>query len=170
MPRPKDKGALLEAAASTFASLTSTLSDFPASLLDDIALQVAIEDQSRNPRDVVAHLHAWQLMTMGWCRAGEAGGTPQVPGPGRTWRDTPAINAEIWQQFATTPYAGALDLLGQSHHEIVGLIGEHTQEQLFDTEVYDWTKSTTLGAYFVSATSSHYVWAMKTLKAIRRSA
>lgn len=29
---------------------------------------------------------------------------------------------------------------------------------------YAWTKTTTLGAYFVSSTSSHYDWAMKKLR------
>jgi hypothetical protein len=169
MPRPKDKGALLEAAASAYDSLTSTLSDIPAGLREDTALQAAIDDQSRNPRDVVAHLHAWQVMTMAWCRIGESGGMPHVPGAGRTWRDTPVINAEIWQQFAATPYADALALLDESHHEMVRVIEAHTQEQLFGAGVYPWTKSTTLGAYFVSATSSHYVWGTKTLRAILRS-
>jgi hypothetical protein len=170
MPRPTTSEALLEAAASGYATLARALSDFPADLREDIAWQSPIEDQSRNPRDVVAHLHAWHLMTMDWCRTGETGGAPQVPGPGRTWRDTPAINAEIWARFAATPYAGALRLLEASHGEIVGLIAQHTQEQLFGKGVYAWTKSTTLGAYFVSATSSHYDWGIKTLRAIRRSA
>ena len=66
MPRPTDRGALLAAAASAYAALTSTLSDFPEALRDDTAFQAPIEDQSRNPRDVVAHLHAWQLMTLDW--------------------------------------------------------------------------------------------------------
>ena len=38
---------------------------------------------------VVAHLHAWQAMTIDWCRTGDAGGEPQVPGPGRTWPRSP---------------------------------------------------------------------------------
>jgi len=168
MPRPSTKDGLLAAAASEYDRLLRALSDFPPGLREDIAWQAPIEDQSRNPRDVVAHLHAWHLMAMDWCRTGDAGGTPQVPGPGRTWRDTPAINAEIWERFAATPYSDAVDLLDGSHSEIVELIAEHTQEQLFDRGTYAWTKSTTLGAYFVSATSSHYLWAIKTLKAIRR--
>lgn len=168
MSRPTTREALLEAAASEYAALKGALSDFPAEHSEDIAWQAPIGDQSRNPRDVVAHLHAWHLMTTAWCRSGDVGETPQVPGPGRTWRDTPAINAEIWDRFAATPYSVAVDLLDSSHREIVGLITEHTQEQLFDRGVYPWTKSSVLGAYFVSATSSHYRWGVKTQKAIRR--
>ena len=170
MPRPTTRDALLEAAAAGYATLTRGLSEFPAARREDITWAAPIEDQCRNPRDVVAHLHVWQLMAMSWCRLGESGGKPEVPGPGRTWRDTPAINAEIWERFAATGYAEGVDLLDASHHEILGLIADHTQEQLFDRGVYPWTKSTTLGAYFVSATSSHYLWGLKTVKAIRRHA
>jgi hypothetical protein len=170
MTRPTTREALLEAAASEFTALTLALSEYPAHHRDDIVWQAPIDNQSRNPRDVVTHLHAWHLMTMGWCRIGDMAGTPQVPGPGRTWRDTPAINSEIWGQFAATPYADAHDLLMASHHEIVELLAAHTQEQLFTTDVKTWTKSTTLGSYFVSATSSHYQWGVKTLKAIHRLA
>ena len=167
MPRPVTREALLEAAESEYATLKQALAGFPAEHRADIGWQAPIDDRSRNPRDVVAHVHAWHLMTTDWCRSGDTGGTPQVPGPGRTWRDTPAINAEIWDRFAATPYAVAVDLLDSSHDEIVGLITEHTQDQLFDKGVCPWTKSTVLGAYFVSATSSHYRWGVKTLRAIR---
>ncbi|MDR1213109.1 MAG: ClbS/DfsB family four-helix bundle protein, partial [Propionibacteriaceae bacterium] len=45
----------------------------------------------------------------------------------------------------------------------------HTNDELFSRGVYPWTKSTTLGAYFVSATSSHYDWAMKKLRKHKRT-
>ena len=170
MPRPATKQALLDATASEYDALRRALAKVPDALREDIAWQAPVDDQSRNPRDVVAHLHAWQAMTIDWCRTGDAGGEPQVPGPGRTWRDLPALNAEIWQRYAATPYAEAFDLLDSSHAEITQLIGDHTQEQLFEKGVYPWTGSTTLGSYLISATSSHYAWGVKTLKAIQRHA
>jgi hypothetical protein len=51
----------------------------------------------------------------------------------------------------------------------MGLIEVHTNEQLFGRGAYAWTRSSTLGSYFVSCTSSHYVWARKTLRAILKS-
>lgn len=42
-------------------------------------------------------------------------------------------------------------------------------EDLFDKGRFDWTGTTTLGSYFVSATSSHYDWALKKLRAHRRA-
>jgi len=40
----------------------------------------------------------------------------------------------------------------------------HSNDELFSRNVYKWTKSSTLGSYFISTTSSHYDWAMKKLK------
>lgn len=44
------------------------------------------------------------------------------------------------------------------------LIGEMSDEALFAKGVFDWTGTTTLGSYCVSATSSHYNWAFKDIK------
>lgn len=44
------------------------------------------------------------------------------------------------------------------------LIGEMSDEELFAKGVFDWTGTTTLGSYCVSATSSHYNWAFKDIK------
>jgi hypothetical protein len=39
------------------------------------------------------------------------------------------------------------------------MIEKHTDEELFEKKKYPWTGSTSLGAYFISATCSHYLWA-----------
>lgn len=145
------------------------LDGIDSTLAHDVGWQAPIEDRSRNPRDVVTHVHAWHLMVARWCREGDQGGFPRVPGDGRTWRELPAINDEIWERFRATSYDTARELLLASHHDVMSLIEEHTDEQLFDKDVYPWTRTSTLGSYFVSCTSSHYVWARKTLKAILRS-
>ena len=37
-------------------------------------------------------------------------------------------------------------------------------EELFTKKKYHWTGSTSLGSYLVSATSSHYDWALKLIR------
>lgn len=170
MPRPTDKAALLAAAASEFDRLWAVVETLPLELRRDVRWQAAIEDQSRNPRDVLTHLHEWQVMTLRWCAEGDTGGSPAVPAPGRTWRDLPALNLQIWQRYEQTGYDDAAALLRGSHEQCLGVIEAHTDAELFTKGRYPWTKTSTLGAYFVSATSSHYVWGVKTLKAIARSA
>ena len=52
----------------------------------------------------------------------------------------------------------------KSHGEIVKVIQSLPNEVLFGRGHYRWTGSNTLGAYFVSATSSHYLWARNEIK------
>ena len=33
---------------------------------------------------------------------------------------------------------------------------------------YEWTGTTSLGSYFISATSSHYDWGLKTVKPLKK--
>ncbi|MET3861222.1 hypothetical protein ABIE38_002155 [Dietzia sp. 2505] len=169
MPRPTTRSALLEAAAHEYERLHLALGRFDPAVLADLTWEADIEDTSRHPRDVLTHIHAWQLLALGWAEAGEAGSTPQIPGEGRTWRETPAINAEIRERYLGTAYADAVDLLAGSHARCLEVIGSHSDDELFTRGRYAWTKSTTLGAYFVSATSSHYVWGQKTLRRIQRA-
>ncbi len=44
------------------------------------------------------------------------------------------------------------------------LAGTFSNEELFTKQYFSWTGTSSLGAYFISATSSHYDWAMKKLK------
>lgn len=53
----------------------------------------------------------------------------------------------------------------KSHKEVLELATTFTNEQLFSKKVFKWVGGSTLGSYFVSATSSHYEWAIKKLKA-----
>ena len=58
----------------------------------------------------------------------------------------------------------AIAILQKSHVEVMCLIDTFTNEQLFTSKFFDWTGTTSLGSYCVSATSSHYDWAMKKIK------
>jgi hypothetical protein len=51
----------------------------------------------------------------------------------------------------------------------MALIEAHGDEELFTKKRYAWTGSTSLGAYLVSATSSHYDWATKKLRKAKRA-
>ena len=57
----------------------------------------------------------------------------------------------------------------KSHIDVLELAEKYTGEELFSKGVYRWTPGSTLGSYFVSATASHYDWAMKKLKAHQKN-
>ena len=63
-----------------------------------------------------------------------------------------------------TPKADLIQAANDQFAKLWTLIGEMSDEELFSKGVFDWTGTTTLGSYCVSATSSHYNWAFKDIK------
>ena len=56
-------------------------------------------------------------------------------------------------------------MLYETHNKVMALAETFSNDQLFSKNEYKWVGGTVLGSYFVSATSSHYDWAIKKLKA-----
>jgi len=162
MSRPTTKSDLLEAANKQFEKLWD-LVDSMSEEKQNAAFQ--FEDRDKNLRDVLIHLHEWHKMVEKWHRIGTLErGIPNVPGEGYTWKTLPDLNLEIWKRYQNTDLRSSKSMLKESHAMIVSLIETHTNDELFLKSVYKWTKSSTLGAYFVGCTSSHYDWAMNKIK------
>lgn len=161
MPRPTDKASLLDQCDSRFAALLALVDSLPP---ERQAAEFAFEQRDRNVRDTLAHLHAWHLMMLEWHRVGMSGATPEIPGKGYTWQTLPGLNKEIWESYQGVGLASVRTSLEASQDEVRRLIEAHTDSQLFTKALYPWTKSTSLGAYFVSCTASHYDWATKIVR------
>ena len=162
MARPTTKPDLIAAANQQFDALWTLIGTMTEEEQNAVFL---FEDRDRNLRDVLAHLHEWHKMMESWHKIGTLeGGMPDVPGTGYTWRTLPALNQALWARVQDMPLDTAKRLLRESHATILRLTDAHTNEELFARNVYKWTKTSTLGAYFVSNTSSHYEWAMKKIK------
>jgi hypothetical protein len=121
--------------------------------------------RDRNLRDVLVHLYEWHRLLLNWADANPNGEPkPFLPEP-YNWRTYPAMNVELWEKHQHTPLADAKKLLTGSHSEVMALIETFTNEELFSANRLAWTGGSVLGAYCASATSSHYDWAIKKLKA-----
>jgi len=120
--------------------------------------------QDKNDRDLLMHLHEWHKMVLNWYKSNMEGKKTSFLPEGYTWKSTPKLNKSLWEQYQKTSLSEAEKLFAKSHKEIMSLIKKHSNEELFTKSYYDWTGTTSLGAYFVSATSSHYDWATKLLK------
>jgi len=123
---------------------------------------------NRNIRDVLMHLHHWHLMMLAWYKTGMSGVKPEMPAKGYSWKTTPELNRWIWEKYQETSLETALESLKSSYSDIRTLIEKHSNEELFEKKRYQWTGTTSLGAYFVSATSSHYDWAFKLIKKAKK--
>lgn len=115
-------------------------------------------------RDVLVHLYEWHRLLLDWINANRSGERRSfLPAP-YNWKTYPAMNVEFWKKHQLTPLADAKAWLKESHREVMTLIEDFTNDELFAKGTFDWTGTSTLGAYCVSATSSHYDWAMKKIK------
>lgn len=159
MPRPKTKNDLIDLSSLNYEKMMAIVKPLP---LKTISQAGACEHWSI--KDILAHLHAWHLMYLRWYTEGMAGEKPEIPAPGYTWLTTPALNAEIFTRYNDTDLDEILVLLDESHHQIMEIIENHTDEELFTKQRYGWTGTTSLGSYTVSAMSSHYDWANKNIK------
>lgn len=161
MPRPKTKSELLELGLKNYQKLLGLVDSFSP---DEQNQSFPPGTLNRNIRDVLMHVHHWHLLCLGWHSDSEAGKKPELPAPGYSWKTTPDLNRYINQLYAEVPLAEARSLLDDSFQEVRRLITQHSEIELFTKKYYKWTGSTSLGAYLISATSSHYDWAFKLIR------
>lgn len=168
MPRPLNKADLLSLSESNLNKLLALIESLPPALRERSFDGNELNDRDKTIADVVCHLHEWHNLVLGWYQVGLTGKKPAIPGEGITWQTLPILNRRIYDQYAGTPLPTALGLLQKSHAALTDLVRSHSDEELFTKKKYAWTGTTSLGAYLISATSSHYDWAWKTLKPLKK--
>ncbi|HRH70203.1 MAG TPA: ClbS/DfsB family four-helix bundle protein [Flavobacteriales bacterium] len=161
MPRPKTKKELLAQSHAQHAALTTFIDGLSPA---DRERAFKPGTMNRNIRDVLGHLHHWHMLMLGWYATGLKGGKPEIPAKGYTWATTPDLNHWIHGQYVDMPLKKVRALFERSHAEVMALIEAHSDAELFTKKRYPWTGSTSLGAYLVSCTSSHYDWALKLIR------
>ncbi len=161
MPKPKSKQELLKLSQANFDSLFSLFNSFSAAEQERTFPEGYM---NRNIRDVLAHLYHWHLLFSGWHTVGMQDNKPDMPAKGYTWKMTPELNLHIRDLYSSVPLQEIKDKLSHSHKQLQGIIKQHTEEELFEKKRYKWTGTTSLAAYLISATSSHYDWAYKLIK------
>jgi len=124
--------------------------------------------QDKNPRDLIMHLHEWHKMLIEFHDKNMAGEKVAFLPEGFSWKTTPELNKLFWDNYQNVTLDEAKKLLATSHAEVMKRMRSHANEELFTRGYYDWTGTTTLGAYFISAASSHYDWAHKLLKKMEK--
>ena len=160
MPRPINKEQLLTAMQKEHGKLVDQL----APLSPEITNQTSETIENWAIKDVLSHVTAWEQMVVCWYRAGLRGELPQLPAPGFNWRQIPALNQQIYEAHRLESYETVKQNFDASYAEILSVVHAVDNEDLFTPERYAWTNKNTMGTYFVSATSSHYVWAKKEIR------
>ena len=176
MTRPKTKEDLLLVAKENFEKLQTLISKLsdqelntPFDFSQDAKKKEAHWRRDKNVRDVLIHLYEWHQLLLNWVYSNQEGQEqPFLPAP-YNWRIYGELNLEFWKKHQNTSLKEATEIFHQSHQDVLHLADTFTNEELFSKNVYKWVGGTVLGSYFVSATSSHYDWAMKKLKAHQKN-
>lgn len=120
--------------------------------------------RDKNIRDILVHLYEWHNLLLNWITSNQNGEEkPFLPEP-YNWKTYPQMNVGFWENHQQTTYENAINLLKKSHESVIKLIDTFSSDELFTKKHFSWTGTTSLGSYCVSATSSHYEWAIKKVK------
>lgn len=175
--RPKSKEELLILAAENYEKLQQLIDSIPEEQreatfdFEEVFLEKKKEAHWRRDqtiKDVLIHLYEWHCLLLKWVTDNQMGeAVPFLPEP-YNWRTTAEMNRAFTKKHQFTTLRQASDWLKESHAEVMLLAKTFDDDQLFQKKQYRWVGNTTLGGYFVSATSSHYDWAIKKIKQSQR--
>jgi len=176
MPRPTTKPDLIKAANDRFDKMwqliDSMTDDERSAAFDfgnDFVLKEAHWKRDKNMRDVLVHLYEWHQLLLNWITANQSGeAKPFLPEP-YNWKTFQDMNVMFWEKHRSTSYADSKTMLLDSHKKVLAVFETFTNDELFESKHFSWTGTTTLGSYCVSATASHYDWAIKKIKTHRKT-
>ena len=171
MARPTTKSELIKAAVEQFEKLFALIdsmsekdqnADF--NFGGGLNKTEAHWNRDKNLRDVLIHLYEWHMLLLNWVNANRNGESkPFLPAP-YNWKTYGDMNVEFWKKHQDTSYADSRKMLAESHKKVLKLIEQFSDDELFVKKYFTWTGTSSLGSYCVSATSSHYDWAIKKIK------
>ena len=173
MPRPINKTDLLQSSETQFQKLQNLIlslseqdqeSDFSFDPEFLAHQKEAHWQRDKNLRDVLIHLYEWHQLLLHWIRENQKGVKNSfLPAP-YTWKTYGEMNRALRKKHQTTSLQTTKQFLNKSHYEVMKLIDSFSDQELFRKAYFSRTGTTSLGSYCISATSSHYDWAMKKLK------
>ncbi len=159
MPRPATKKQLLETIEIEHKALEQVLAGLsPAQMTQSGVVG------EWSVKDVLAHLLEWQQMVLRWHSAGSKGKMAAIPAEGLNWSQLPELNQRIYEKHCGRPLADIQKEFKVSHKKMLSTIQGLSEEDLFARGRYAWTKNVTLGSYFISSSSSHYLWARTNIR------
>lgn len=161
MARPTTKKELHDLANKQFDNLFSFIETMNEEEKTAVFL---FEDRDKNIRDILIHLYEWHQLLINWISSNEKGIIAPFLLEPYNWRTYPQMNVDFWEKHQNTSYEKSIEILKQSHKDVMNIIDNFSNDELFSKKMFSWTGTTTLGSYCVSSTSSHYDWAIKKIK------
>ncbi len=176
MARPTTKKTLIEAANGNFEMLWTVVDSMSNKALTtefnfsaDLKKKEAHWKRDKNLRDVLIHLYEWHQLLLNWIKANMTGNKSDFLPEPYNWKTYGDMNVEFWKRHQSTRLDKSKKSLKASHEKVLALIQTFSSDELFIKKHYNWTGTTSLGSYCISATSSHYDWAIKKMRAHMRN-
>jgi len=166
MARPTTKEQLKQSSEDNFKKLFDLINSISD---EEQAKTFSFEDRDKNVRDVLVHLYEWHQLLLNWIQSNQSGNKASFLPELYNWKTYPQMNIAFWEKHQETPLEKAITLLKKSHSDAIALVDTFSNEELFTNKYFSWTGTTSLGSYCVSATSSHYDWAIKKIKKHQKS-
>jgi hypothetical protein len=171
MPRPTTKIDLIKVANEQFEkmwklidSMTDDEQNTTFNFGDISDKKEAHWARDNNLRDVLVHLYEWHQLLLNWVKANKSGEAKPFLLEPYNWKTYGDMNVEFWKKHQNTPYDKSKEIVKESHSKVMTLIETFSNDELFAKGSFSWTGGSTLGSYCVSATASHYDWAMQKIK------
>jgi len=172
IPKPTSRNELVRLAATRFeelCALCDSMSEREHAVSFDFSGGVNRKEahwrRDKNVRDVLTHLYEWHQLLLTWVRDNRNGRSRPFLPPPHNWRTYGKLNEQFWLQHQSTALGEAKRLVRSSHEQVMALINSFSEAELFEKDWFAWTGTTTLGSYCTSATSSHYDWALRKIRA-----
>ncbi len=166
MPRPTTKALLQTASEESYCKLFVLINSLTP---EEQEKPFSFDDRDKNIRDVLVHLYEWHQLLLNWVNSNRSGNPANFLPEPYNWKTYPQMNIELWQKHQDTTLSQAIEMLNKSHLDCKQLIDQFSDDELFTKKFFSWTGTTSLGSYCVSATSSHYDWAIKKIKQHKKS-
>ena len=176
MARPQTKQEILTQSNEDFVALLTMIEELstleketPFDFTGQPSKKEAHWQRDKNTRDVLAHLLEWQQLLIRWLEDNQQGRTRLfLPAP-YTWKNYAKMNQAIWEECQEVSFEEVKEKLEGTHQQTMALIERLPEEALLTKSYFTWTGTTSVASYCTSSTTSHYQWAMKKIKAHKRS-
>jgi len=158
------KSGLLPVALKEFEKLEKALDKVP----DQLRLEK--DGDGTSLKDIVGHRAHWIGLFLGWYRDGLAGKEVHFPAEGYKWSELRRYNADLRASQADLGWEKARSLLKEKHADLIALIKETSDEDLYDHPMAGAKNDWTAGRWAEAAGPSHYRSATKYIRQRLRTA
>jgi hypothetical protein len=140
MAVPQNKEELLEAIVDNYGKLTKELSNIPI----DLTTKKELEGHSKNTlmsiNDLVAYLVGWGQLVLKWNKMKSKGIDVDFPETGYKWNELGQLALKFYKDYERDNFKTLTAKLDKTTNEILKLIENKTNEELYETPWYDkWT-------------------------------